>query len=101
MKITKVQLVKGDWGKTKAMVSITFDDCFVVSGLRVVEGEKGAFVSMPNRKTAEGEYKDTAFPITKEFRKEHYKVNSSKELTKKQATEVIDRLSKKVEEPKE
>lgn len=70
MKITKVQLTKGDWVKTKAMVSITFDDCFVVSGLKVVEGEKGAFVSMPNRKTADGEYKDTCFPITKEFREE-------------------------------
>ena len=35
MKITKVQLTKGDWGKTKAMVSVTFDDCFVVSGLKV------------------------------------------------------------------
>ena len=70
MKITKVQLTKGDWGKTKAMVSVTFDDCFVVSGLKVLEGEKGAFVSMPNRKTAEGEYKDTCFPITKEFRQE-------------------------------
>lgn len=33
--------------------------------------------------------------------KEHYKVSSSKELTKKQAAEVIDRLSKKAEEPKE
>ena len=70
MKITKVQLTKGDWGKTKAMVSVTFDDCFVVSGLKVVEGEKGAFVSMPNRKTAYGEYRDTCFPITKEFRQE-------------------------------
>ena len=70
MKITKVQLVKGDWGKTKAMVSVTFDDCFVVSGLKVVEGEKVNFVSMPNRKIADGEYKDTCFPITKEFREE-------------------------------
>ena len=70
MKITKVQLLKGNWKKTKAMVSVTFDDCFVVSGLKVVEGQNGAFVSMPNRKTADGEYKDTAFPITKEFREE-------------------------------
>lgn len=70
MKITKVQLVKGDWGKTKAIASVTFDACFVVGGLKVVEGEKGNFVSMPNRKTAEGEYKDTCFPITKEFREE-------------------------------
>lgn len=70
MKITKVQLVKGDWGKTKAIASVTFDACFVVGGLKVVEGEKGNFVSMPNRKTADGEYKDTCFPITKEFREE-------------------------------
>ena len=70
MKITKVQLLKGNWKKTKAMVSVTFDDCFVVSGLKVIEGEKGAFVSMPNRKLPDGTYKDTAFPITKEFREE-------------------------------
>ena len=70
MKITKVQMKKGDWGNTKAMVSVTFDDCFVVSGLKVIEGQNGAFVSMPNRKTADGEYIDTCFPITKEFRQE-------------------------------
>ena len=70
MKITKVQMKKGNWDKTKAMVSVTFDDCFVVSGLKVIEGQNGAFVSMPNRKTPEGEYKDTCFPITKEFRQE-------------------------------
>ena len=39
MKITKVQMKKGNWDKTKAMVSVTFDDCFVVSGLKVIEGQ--------------------------------------------------------------
>jgi stage V sporulation protein G len=68
MNITKIQVTKGDWGTTKAMVSITFDDCFVVSGLKVIEGQKGAFVAMPNRKLQDGTYKDTCFPITAEFR---------------------------------
>ena len=65
----KVKIVKGDWGKTKAMASITLADCFVVTGLKVIEGQKGLFVSMPNRKDEKtGEYKDTCFPITADFR---------------------------------
>ena len=70
MKITKVSLLRGDWKTTKAMVTVEFDGCFVVSGLKIIEGQKGAFVSMPNRKLSDGTYKDTCFPITKEFREE-------------------------------
>lgn len=47
--------------------SVTIDGCFAVN-IRVVEGAKGAFVSFPSVKTSKGEYKDTAFPITKEAR---------------------------------
>ena len=70
MKITKVSITKGEWGKTKAMVTVEFDKCFVVGGLKIVEGASGCFVSMPNRKLTDGTYKDTCFPITKEFREE-------------------------------
>ena len=70
MKITKVSITKGEWGKTKAMVTVEFDKCFVVGGLKIVEGSTGCFVSMPNRKLTDGTYKDTCFPITKEFREE-------------------------------
>ena len=70
MKITKVNITNGVWGKTKAMVTVEFDKCFVVGGLKIVEGSSGFFVSMPNRKLADGTYKDTCFPITKEFREE-------------------------------
>jgi stage V sporulation protein G len=70
MKITKVNITAGEWGKTKAMVSVEFDKCFVVGGLKIIEGSSGYFVSMPNRKLADGTYKDTCFPITKEFREE-------------------------------
>jgi len=69
MNITEVKTypVLGD-GKIRAMVSITIDECFVVTGLKIIEGSKGLFVSMPSRKTADGEYKDVCFPVTKDTR---------------------------------
>lgn len=52
-----------------AMVSVTFGGVFVVTGFKIIDGKKGLFVSMPWIKTSKGEYKDFAFPLTKEFRK--------------------------------
>lgn len=52
-----------------AMVSVTFGGVFVVTGLKIMDGKNGLFVSMPSIKTSKGEYKDSAFPLTKEFRK--------------------------------
>lgn len=52
-----------------AMVSVTFGGVFVVTGLKIMDGKNGLFVSMPSVKTSKGEYKDSAFPLTKEFRK--------------------------------
>lgn len=66
----RVRLVKKDDIKLKAVASITIDGCFVVHEIRVIEGTNGLFVAMPNRKTPDGEYKDTAHPIdtpTREF----------------------------------
>ena len=51
-----------------ANASVTVGGCFAVRGVRVMNSEKGAFVSMPQRRTAEGEYKDICFPTTKEMR---------------------------------
>lgn len=69
MNITEVKVypVQGD-GKIRAMASITIDECFVVTGLKIIEGSKGLFVSMPSRKTADGEYKDICFPTSKDTR---------------------------------
>ena len=52
-----------------AMVSVTFGGVFVVTGFKIMDGKKGLFVSMPSIKTSKGEYKDSAFPLNKEFRK--------------------------------
>ena len=56
-------------GKMKAVVSITIDGEFVVHDIKVIEGEKGLFIAMPSRKTAEGEYRDIAHPIMTEYEK--------------------------------
>ena len=64
MQITDVRVRKIEKeGKMKAIVSITFDDEFVVHDIKVIEGEKGLFIAMPSRKAADGEYRDIAHPI--------------------------------------
>lgn len=64
MQITDVRVRKiTKEGKMKAVVSITLDDEFVVHDIKVIEGEKGLFIAMPSKKTADGEYRDIAHPI--------------------------------------
>lgn len=54
-------------GSTKAIANVVINNEFSVRGVRVVEGEKGAFVAMPSKKIG-SDYTDVAFPITKEAR---------------------------------
>ena len=69
MTITDVRVRKfSKEGKMKAVVSITIDGEFVVHDIKVIEGEKGLFIAMPSRKTAEGEYRDIAHPINSDTR---------------------------------
>ncbi|MEL3907103.1 MAG: septation regulator SpoVG [Treponema sp.] len=69
MQITDVQIRKVlAEGKLKAYATVTFDDCFVLHNVKLIEGEKGVFVAMPSRRTKNGLYKDIAHPITPEFR---------------------------------
>ena len=55
-------------GKLKAIVSITLDHEFVVHDIKVIEGEKGLFIAMPSKKSADGEYRDIAHPINSSAR---------------------------------
>jgi len=69
MEITEINInVRGE-DKLKAFVNITFDDVFVVRGLKVILGKSGLFVCMPSRKMVDGSYKDIAHPISNDFRK--------------------------------
>jgi stage V sporulation protein G len=71
MQITELRSRKvEDEGKLRAYVTVTFDNCFVVHNVKIIEGKSGLFIAMPSRKTANGEYKDVAHPISPEFRTE-------------------------------
>jgi stage V sporulation protein G len=68
MRITEVRLTLRDEERLKAFVSITFDNAFVVRGLKVIEGNTGLFVAMPSRRRKDGEFRDIAHPINNETR---------------------------------
>ena len=69
MRITDVRVRKiSKEGKMKPVVSITLDDEFVVHDIKVIEGEKGLFIAMPSKKSADGEYRDIAHPINSSTR---------------------------------
>lgn len=69
MTITDVRVRKiASEGKMKAIVSVTFDNEFVVHDIKVIEGQNGLFIAMPSRKTPDGEFKDIAHPINTEAR---------------------------------
>ena len=75
MTITAVRIRKiAAEGKMKAIVSITFDNEFVVHDIKVIEGQNGLFIAMPSRKTPDGEFKDIAHPINTDTRE---KIQSS------------------------
>ena len=69
MNITDIKVRKiNAEGRMKAVVSVTFDDAFVVHDIKVIEGQEKLFIAMPSRKTPDGEFKDIAHPINAEMR---------------------------------
>lgn len=69
MNITDVRIRRlKDDGKMKAVVSVTFEEAFVVHDIKIIEGQNGLFVAMPSRKVGESDYRDIAHPINSEMR---------------------------------
>jgi len=67
--ITEVRIYKAKGnGSVKAYASVSFDNEFVVKGLKIVEGEKGLWVSMPSRKMRDGSFQDIFHPVSREAR---------------------------------
>ena len=91
MNITDVRIRKvSDDGKMKAVVSITFDDEFVVHDIKIIEGQNGLFIAMPSRKMGEGDFRDIAHPLVSETRnriKEAIFAEYEKVLAEKDAEE--------------
>lgn len=68
MKITEVRINKFENNNTKGFATITLDDAIVITGLTIIQGKKGLFVSMPNTKGKDGKYYDSVYPLSKSGR---------------------------------
>src|SRR5881409_1871546 len=69
MDITEVRIFPVEEEKLKAFVSVIFDECFVVSDIKIIQGANGLFVSMPSKKRKNGTFRDIAHPLNNETRR--------------------------------
>ena len=79
---------------TKAFASVTVEDLIAIKGIRVVEGSKGPFVTMPQSRDNEGNYHDIAFPINSDLRKA---LNKAVLEEYKEAAKTINAAEKEVD----
>jgi len=69
MEVTGVRVFPVNEEKLKAFVSVIFDDCFVVSDIKIINGNNGLFISMPSKKRKNGTFRDIAHPLNNETRR--------------------------------
>jgi stage V sporulation protein G len=69
MVITEVRVFPVDEDKLKAFASIVIDDAFVVSDIKIIDGKKGRFLSMPSTKRRNGTFRDIAHPLNNDTRR--------------------------------
>ena len=70
MEITEVKVYPAkDDGRLKAYATIVFDNSFIIRDLKIIEGDKGFFVSMPSRKRKDGSFRDIVHPLNSETRR--------------------------------
>ena len=81
-------------GNTKAFANVGIEDLVAINGIRVVSGEKGDFVAMPQSKDKDGNYHDIAFPINGDLRKEMNKavLDKYKEVVKERSQSLGDQI---------
>jgi stage V sporulation protein G len=68
MEVTEVRIFAVQEERLKAYATVTFDHCFVVRDLKVIDGNNGLFVAMPSKKRKDGIYRDTAHPLDNQTR---------------------------------
>jgi stage V sporulation protein G len=68
MEVTEVKIFPVQEDRLKAYAAITFDHCFIIRDLKVINGNNGLFVAMPSKKRKDGSYRDTAHPLNNETR---------------------------------
>ncbi len=68
MEITEIRVTLRDEEKLRGFANVTFDNAFVVRGMKIIQGTSGYFVSMPSRKRPDGTHQDIAHPVNKDMR---------------------------------
>ncbi|MFA6527447.1 MAG: septation regulator SpoVG [Candidatus Babeliales bacterium] len=69
MEITEVKVFPANEGKLKAYATMVFDNCFIVRDMKIIQSDKGLFVSMPSRRKKDGSFKDIVHPLNADTRK--------------------------------
>lgn len=68
MEITEIRVFPVEEEKLKAFVSVVFDNCFIVSDIKIIQGNNGLFLSMPSKKGKNGKFRDIAHPLNSDTR---------------------------------
>lgn len=84
----KVFQLREPKNNTLAMASLTIGGVFAVTGVKVMQGRNGPFVSMPQARDSKGEWHDICFPTSKEVREKVTSLVLEKynEMTRQQAS---------------
>jgi stage V sporulation protein G len=67
IEVVRINRLDGD-GSTKAFCDISLFNTVVIKGLRVVNGKKGLFVSMPREQGKDGKWYDTVHLLSDEIK---------------------------------
>ncbi len=68
MEITEIRVTLRDEERLKGFANVTFDNAFVVRGMKIIQGVDGYFVSMPSRRRPDGSHQDVAHPVNSDMR---------------------------------
>ena len=69
MEVSRLHKLDGT-GSIKAFCDLSVLDSIVIKGLRIIEGEKGLFVSMPREEGKDGKWYNTVIPLKREIKDE-------------------------------
>ena len=65
---TDLRLTLFEKDHLRGFASVKVANAIWITGIKIVEGSKGMFISMPSHKDKRGEYMDVYFPTSKENR---------------------------------
>ena len=65
--VMRISTYEGE-GTTRAFCDVVIAESFLIKGVKIVDGKKGLFVSMPRERGKDGNWYDTIIPLTKEAR---------------------------------